>query len=161
MLDSLVRVSHGNDERTTKKSFFGLSLSGSLGAWDWWSERENTKFEETFSTQRGGHSAELAGATTNSVFNYSRLWLWAATLHGDRESRRLRARKPPGNPRPVDNSILLRVNSPLAGGLDICLRKVNVRWATRCYSSSLIVDFRVSPLWQAVSSLAKKVAGHP
>ena len=63
-----------------------------LGAWDWWSG--DTKFEETFSTQRDGHSAELAGATTNSdgkrrtfgyrSFNWSGLWLWAATLHGDR-----------------------------------------------------------------------------
>ena len=44
-----------------------------------------------------------------------------------------------------------------------------MRWATRCHSSSLtrllqprgrIVDARVSLHWQAVSSLAKKVAVH-
>ena len=60
----------------------------------------------------------------------------------------------------------------LAGGVDICFRKVDVRWATRCFSSSLIrllqsrvregsVDFRVSLHWRAVSSLAMEVAVHP
>ena len=86
-----------------------------LEAWDWWSGRGDAKYEESFSTRRDGHSAELAGATTNSdgkrrTIGYRRrydvqlspawwrqvsattpkklLWLWADTLHGDRESCR-------------------------------------------------------------------------
>ena len=37
-----------------------------VGAWDWWSGHGHVKFEESFSTRRDGHNAELAGATTNS-----------------------------------------------------------------------------------------------
>ena len=53
--------------------------------------------------------------------------------------------------------------------MDICFRKVDVRWATQCYYTAVIrlpqsrarvVDFRVSSHWP-VSSLAKKVAVHP
>ena len=53
-------------EKSQKKQT-RFSVCHCLGAWDWWSGRENTKFEESLSTRRDdGYSAELAGATTNS-----------------------------------------------------------------------------------------------
>ena len=53
------------DQRITKKTN-SFSVCHCLGAWSWWSGRGDTKFEKSFSTRRGGHSAELARATTNS-----------------------------------------------------------------------------------------------
>ena len=55
------RVRCKNDTKQTR-----FSVCHCLGARDWWSGRGNTKFEELFDTRRDGHSAELAGATTNS-----------------------------------------------------------------------------------------------
>ena len=55
---------NSNDGKSTKTRFFACHC---LGAWDWWSGCGPTKFEESFSTQLDGHSAELAGATKNSV----------------------------------------------------------------------------------------------
>ena len=53
-----------NDEGIKKKNSFFVCHC--LGAWDWWSGRGDAKSEESFSTRRDGHSAELAGATANS-----------------------------------------------------------------------------------------------
>ena len=132
------------------------------------------------------------------MFNYSRLWLWGATLHGDRESRRLRpwttlrlpqkaqpirqpltvqveklsalcprtTRKPPGNQHPEDNRILLRVHSPIGRRSGHLLQEGGRELLKFGDSSSTITcegvaDFRASLHWQAVSSLAKKMAAHP
>ena len=74
-------------------------------SWDWWPGRGNTKFEESFSTRRDGHSAELAGVTTKSdgkwrtigyepgmMFNWRTLWLHhtATENHADCDHARHR-----------------------------------------------------------------------
>ena len=64
MLDSLVRVSQTATTKGSKNIVFR-----SVAVWEPGTGGQdvgNTKFEEYFSTRRDGHSAELAGATTNS-----------------------------------------------------------------------------------------------
>ena len=72
---------------TNPKYVFCLSLSGSLGLWDLWSEHGHAKFEGSFSTRvlnwqvrqrtvmaRGAQSETEGGMT----FHQSRLWAWVA-----------------------------------------------------------------------------------
>ena len=52
-------------------------------------------------------SVALTDTEGGMMFNWSRLWLWAATLHGDRESRRqLRL---PQEAQPICEPLLFRL----------------------------------------------------
>ena len=86
---------NSNDERIKLKLvFWCVSLRA------WWSGLGDAKFEESFSTRRVDavpnsqvqQRTVMTGGDTEGgmMVDWSRLLLWAATLHSDGESRRLR-----------------------------------------------------------------------
>ena len=88
---------NSNDGRIRKKQT-RFSVYHCLGAWDWWSGRGNTKFggvnltpdeKDTMPNSQVRQRTVMASGAP-SVSNFGRLWLWAASPHGDRESRILR-----------------------------------------------------------------------
>ena len=168
MLDSSVGVS--KQQRWKKNVFLSVTVwDPGTGGQDMGTRSSRSHFPHD------EMDAELAGATTNSdgkwrTVGYRSRYVQEPRGCGHRHvqvelSARCprTARRPPGNP-PVDNSILLRVSSPIwRGGLPQegrrevgsgLLKFVDSSSTTTCKGSWTSV---YSPS-QAVSSMAKKVA---
>ena len=113
-------------EESQNKLVVRLSLSGSLGLVVKTWKHESQVLQRTVMANRAPSATE-----GGMLFSRSRLWLWAATLDGDRESRGLR---PWTSSTGLGDSDSAQKNQPICEPLQCKYRgcrKLDVRWVTR------------------------------